>query len=137
MRTLHVVRSLGASDWRLLAEAARLLLVVRIGLAVFRFPTLHAWLRSRRHLPDQPIVRVAWAVRAVSRRVPGTTCLAEALMMESMLLSHGHAPALRIGVRAGDAPVPSGAVDAHAWVECDGKVVIGGVAQLADYGVLS
>lgn len=77
--------------------------------------------------------RIVWAVSAMGRRVPGTTCLVEALAAHCMLRRHGHRPALKIGVRRGAVV----ALDAHAWVECGGAVVIGRSAALTEYAVLS
>ena len=76
---------------------------------------------------------VAWAVKAAGRRVPGTTCLAEALVAHSMLLHRGHAPTLRLGVRQSKRPP----LDAHAWVECDGIVVVGTSDTLSEYALLA
>ena len=124
-------------DRMLLAEAALLLLLFRAGLVVLPF----AWLRR---LFDRPAPgphravdaeRVAWAVRALTRRTPGpTTCLAQALTVRALLLRHGHAPLLRIGVRR---PGTGATLEAHAWVECDGHVVIGALPDLAEYAVLA
>lgn len=120
----------------LLVEALWLLVAVRAALRVLPFTTV------RRHLARRAArasaggatrEQIARAVRVVGQRVPATTCLAEAVVGHTMLQRHGHAAALRIGVRRGD----SAGLDAHAWVECDGTVAIGTVADLADYAVLS
>jgi hypothetical protein len=50
-----------------------------------------------------------------------------------MLRRRGHAAALKVGVRRGAAL----SIDAHAWVECSGTVVIGTTPELAEYAVLS
>lgn len=126
---------LGAGDRALAIEALTLLLAVRIGLRILPFAAMQRKL-ARRSMPgekdEQPVDRVAWAVKAVARRVPGTTCLVEALVVDSMLRRHGHTPTFRIGVREGRS-----SLEAHAWVECDGTVVIGAVENLADHAVLS
>ena len=69
----------------------------------------------------------------MGRRVPGTTCLVEALAAHCMLRRRGYVPALKIGVRRGAVM----SLDAHAWVECEGDVVIGTTPALAEYAVLS
>ena len=79
------------------------------------------------------IARVRWAVEAMGRRIPGTTCLCEALTGYGMLRRRGHDAVIRIGVRHGAVM----ALDAHAWVECDGTVVIGLTPVLTEYAVLS
>ena len=138
MNTLPTLLALGSPDRQLLIEAARLFMLVRVGMLVVPFPTLHAWLRrGRRFRPHYSLVRLVWAVNAIARRWPGTTCLMDALVMECMLIRHGYAPTLKIGVRPG-APLPDAApLAAHAWVECDGRVVFGVVEQLGEYAVLS
>lgn len=57
--------------------------------------------------------RLAWLVQGVARRLPGTPrCLAQSLVLRSLLARHGLRSEVIIGVRSGDA-----AFDAHAWVE--------------------
>jgi len=137
-----------ASDRRLLVEAAVLLALVRVGLQILAFPTLRGFLdrvtsrrggRVRPAAPGsatEPANRVAWAVTAAARRVPGSmTCLSEALAAAAMLRRRGYAPHLRIGVQ--DPGNTSKPLEAHAWVECDGHVVVGELENLAAYVVLS
>ena len=58
-----------------------------------------------------------WAVTAAARRVPGTRCLAWSLALRGLLSQMGVVSRLRIGVAAG----ADGRLDAHAWVECEGR----------------
>jgi hypothetical protein len=67
------------------------------------------------------IEQIVWAVRAVSRYVPNATCLSQALVVQRFLIRSGHRCRLRLGV-AKDA---IRGFEAHAWVECDERVVIG------------
>jgi len=64
----------------------------------------------------------AWAVRAVSRYVPSATCLAQALTLQALLSREGICSDLAIGVARGD----ESGIAAHAWLEVDGSVIIGG-----------
>jgi hypothetical protein len=57
--------------------------------------------------------------------------------MERMLIRHGYSPTLKIGVRPGALLPDAARLDAHAWIECDGRVVFGKVEQLDEYAVLS
>jgi len=66
--------------------------------------------------------KYSWAVRAVSPYVPSATCLTQALTLQALLSREGIHSDLRIGVARDDA---SGII-AHAWVEIDGAVIIGG-----------
>jgi len=130
--------ALEAADRRLLAEALLATLRARLDLRLIPFAVLQRRMNetgaSRRALPQTP-ERVAWAVAAVARRLPGTTCLAQSLAAHALLRRRGYRPELHIGVRGR----PSGAAvpfDAHAWVECDGRVVAGEVDDLSAYGRL-
>jgi hypothetical protein len=83
-------------------------------------------------LESDELERLSWAVAVVSRRIPGATCLVQALATDWLLRDIGEPADLRIGVvRSGD-----GAVQAHAWVECQGRVVAGKIARLSRYSVL-
>jgi len=75
--------------------------------------------------PDE----VAQMVRRASRCVPRATCLTQALAAGALLHRTGRKPLIRIGV-AKDADLK-----AHAWVECEGRVVLGGGA-LGEYTAL-
>ena len=80
--------------------------------------------------------RIAWAVTAVARRLPGRiTCLSEAIAAHTMLRHRGFRPELHFGVR--EHSHSSQPLDAHAWVECGGKIVVGELENLADYAVLT
>jgi len=66
--------------------------------------------------------KISWAVRAVSRYVPSATCLAQALTLQALLSREGIHSDLAIGVARGD----DTGIAAHAWLEIDGTVIIGG-----------
>lgn len=67
------------------------------------------------------IEKVVWAVELSGRYVPGT-CLTRALAAQILLARRGHPVLLHIGAvrEEGEKFL------AHAWLECDGRVVIGG-----------
>ena len=137
MTAWRLVRGMSAADGALVIEAAALLLAVRVCLPLIGFDRLRTALQWLRPAALRPRDRVVWAFKAVARRIPSASCLAEALAMDALLRRHGHAFALRIGVRAGDRDGRHGPLDAHAWVECDGLVVIGAVPNLDEYAVLT
>jgi hypothetical protein len=134
--SVRALASLTRIERSLWLEALWLLIAVRVALRMLPFPTVRRHL-ARRAAPERAggptREQIARAVKGMGRRVPGTTCLAEAVVGHTMLRRHGYAAVLRIGVRRGD----SAGLDAHAWVECEGAVAIGTVADLADYAVLS
>ena len=123
-------------SWSALIEALLLAVFVRIGLRTAPYARLREWLermaRVKARTPS-PVADVTWAACAAGRRIPGTTCLAEALVTYTMLRRHGHEPLLRIGVRQSDQRL----LEAHAWVECNGQIVMGQIPQIADYAMLA
>ena len=77
--------------------------------------------------------RAAWAVSKASRIVrTDKPCLAQALVLRSLLSRTGVESTIVIGVKKnGDA------IKAHAWVEKEGEVLIGGASSPFRYTVLS
>ena len=103
-------------DQVLILRAAVWLVAARVTLPLVGFARLEAAIglraASRHHDPE----RIAWAVHAVARRLPGTRCLARSLVLHALLRRDGHPSELRVGV----AREPGDTVRAHAWVECAG-----------------
>jgi len=131
MPVTHTVREV-----LLAVEAATLLSVIRVGLCVLPFRTLR---RTLEHAPSRtapsshvPVERIVRVIAGVARRLPGrTTCLVDALAADVMLRRYGHASVIRFGVRPpGTGPRP---LDAHAWIEHAGTVVLGRVEDLPEY----
>lgn len=82
---------------------------------------------------DQKILsRVARCVGAASRFVPKATCLTQAMVAMLLLNNRGQCVQLRIGVALDD----GGVLEAHAWVESGGRVVIGRLGDLSRYSVM-
>jgi hypothetical protein len=82
--------------------------------------------RRYRRLDDKPsrpaLERVTWAIEAASHYVPGgSNCLVRALASEYVLGRFGYRSELKIGV----AKSAAGEFAAHAWLESEGRVVIG------------
>jgi hypothetical protein len=65
---------------------------------------------------------IAWTVRAASRVVPGATCLTQAAAAQLLLWYYGHDSTLCLGV------AKSTGADflAHAWIEHEQRVLVGG-----------
>jgi hypothetical protein len=76
---------------------------------------------AKRRQPAR-IGEIGWAVRAASRRIPGASCLVQALAARLLLADYGKTSELRIGVARGE----EGQIDAHAWLEVAGIPVVGG-----------
>jgi hypothetical protein len=113
----------------LLLLAGPVVLVVRIVLWILPSPSIlrivrrFSDVRAREtHSRRPPAERVAWAVEAVSRRIPQATCLTQALSAQLLLRRFGYDSRLCLGV----ARTARGEFRAHAWLERDGAVLIGG-----------
>ncbi len=125
-------------EYWLLAQAVAGTLVCRLGLLALPLPVvrrvLRTLLRARHPLPPQRRATADQVIRAaVSAGIHspvGRTCLSTALVAQTMLLRHGHEASLRLGVRR-DA---NGKFAAHAWLEREGLVVVGGPrSEVATY----
>lgn len=123
--------ALAPGDRRLVREALLWFLAIRVALRLFPFARVTRWAerrhrgredRARTAAPGQTPARIGWATAAVARRVaPPRSCLAQALTAQVMLGARGRAATIRFGAkREGAAPL-----DAHAWLECDGAVLVG------------
>lgn len=113
----------------LLLKAVVLLAVVRLLLWLLPFPHARRLIdrasrRSRRLAVDPaPVGLLVWAVETASRFVPaGGHCLSKAVAAQILLMRRGHHAEIRYGVtrEAADGFI------AHAWLENEGRVVIGG-----------
>lgn len=119
MMRFGTLRSLSAGDWALFVGALALLIRVRLALPFLSLDRLRAW-ACRPGYGSRRVTRIAWAVEAAARRLPGTTCLPMALVAQRLLSSSGHRGELHVGVTRAGAKFA-----AHAWVECEGRVLIG------------
>jgi len=122
----------------LLIRAFFYVLVVRLFLWFLPFVTLQRVLkafRPRSHadtLPGIPAERIAWAVTVASRYVFRATCLVQAMATQVLLAGEGMSSILRIGVMKGE----HSSIEAHAWVESGGLIIIGG-SELIPYATLA
>jgi len=121
---------LPAPDRRLLLEAAMLQAAVRLALWFLPARTWHRLSACvgipMRHRPSACVVspsRAAWAIAATTRVIPRSTCLVRALAAQRLLARHGYPSTLHLGV----ARAPHG-LDAHAWLECQGAILLGAPA---------
>lgn len=128
---LAAIRKLGAfapAERGMVLQALLLLGLIRLGLRFLSFRRLQAILAviGRPVMPGQQVsvYRLIWAVTAASGLMPSVKCLARALAAQTLLRRQGYEAELRLGV----AKVGSSLV-AHAWVESQGRVVMGGVGS--------
>jgi hypothetical protein len=126
-----------AEDRSLLVGSLLLLTGVRLGLWLLPFPWMRRLLKrsNRDEIQSSPldphtIDRISRAVVVASRYVPKATCLTQALAARILLCRRGQPALLRIGVMRSN----NGEFLAHAWIECNGHVVIGGAGvMIEDY----
>ena len=127
MRRIRKFLNLSSGERRLLIRAWILLGVIRLGLELFPFSTLRKLLDRlkpklgsfKEEFSEEQLV---WSVSVVSRYIPKATCLAQALTAQLLLQQAGHQACLHIGVEEGE----QGSIKAHAWVESQGRILIGG-----------
>ncbi|BAZ22557.1 hypothetical protein NIES4073_34420 [Kalymmatonema gypsitolerans NIES-4073] len=136
-------RPLGSSFWEhrhlLFIITFILLAAIRLGLWLLPFRNLLKLLqkisKSNFLVPCEDksqisVSKIVWAVNAASRYMPGgVKCLARALTTQVLMSYHGHTPELRIGVAKGH----EGKLEAHAWIEYQGRVAIGNLPDLSRF----
>lgn len=127
MTWLRKLVALPPADRRLLLEAAVLLPLVRLGLRTLPFGRLWRVTNRLARTPSAgralPAERIAWAVSAAGRRMPGGRhCLAQAVTAYILLGRSGHTARVRLGLSRDG---PRG-FEAHAWVERESTVLLGG-----------
>jgi hypothetical protein len=120
----------------LFARALCLVAGVRAALSLLPFRVtrrLVTRLAGRRPSAScRPADQLRWAVQAAARRIPGATCLTQALALHILLRRHGHNACLQIGV----APAAGRPFRAHAWIECDNRILLGALPDLHSFSPL-
>lgn len=114
---MRAIFALSRADKWLFLEALATVVQARLGLRLCRFESLRYW-SSRLGSGARPIDRVVWAT-SLAIKLNGTSCLAACLALQRLLGRNGHRCEIRIGVTKQD-----GSPTAHAWVVCDGKVLL-------------
>lgn len=133
MRRARKLLALSSGERCLLLQSASLLGAVRLGLRLLPFQALRRLLaRARMPACQASVEQIAWAVSVAGRYVPMSTCLTQALVGQVLLSQHGYPATLRIGVAQGEGQ----RLEAHAWVESEGRIVVGGARDLVGYTLL-
>jgi len=118
--------ALDAHERTLILEAARVTIAMRAMLWLLPFArvqkiTERMATRSRKIHFAVSREEIVLAVGRVSNAIPFTSnCLVRAMAAKVVLARHGYAANLRFGVAH-----PNDGLKAHAWLECDGQIVIG------------
>lgn len=131
------LRSLSLAQWKHLLRALWLIPAARIVLAAVPFKSILAYMDQ-----IEPTGKVAtpsfqahasWALALVARHLLGDKpCLTQALAMQYLLQRRATPSTLRIGVKRDE----NGGLAAHAWIECENRVVIGGADSPSKYALL-
>lgn len=124
MRSLKRLARLSGEERAILPEAALSMILIRLALSWLSLPTLQKIVfRAVRHSETACAAdRIAWAIRVASRFLPGSTCLAQALVAQILLVRYGYDSCVMIGVTKNEYAL----LEAHAWVVCEEQIMIGG-----------
>jgi hypothetical protein len=133
LSSLRKFLRLSVEDRSLLVRSVLLVGAARLALWALPFNTARRLFARRARRPSAPFPtteRIGWAISVAKRFIPQGNCLPQALAAESLLIRSGYPVELRIGVAKTD----EGRLDAHAWVESAGRLVVGDLTQgLATY----
>lgn len=127
MKSIRKLFALSAPQLVVLLEAALLLALVRLSLWKRGLRRTRRFLRRAEpwflHLPGVQERHIAGMVMCAARRCPlGSTCLTRALVARLLFSRSGYDSRLCIGAARG----PQGEFEAHAWLESNGRVILGG-----------
>ncbi|MDX1513447.1 MAG: lasso peptide biosynthesis B2 protein [Gammaproteobacteria bacterium] len=128
MRDWEKLKRLSAAEIGILFKAAALFPLVSTGVRIIGLKRMHTLLRwptsavavaRDEGSPARSAENIARLVRiAAGRGLARPTCLPRALVLWTLLRRHGFEARIRFGVRKSSARM-----EAHAWVELDGRVI--------------
>ncbi len=126
---------------KLFVQAFTLMLLVRLGLLLLPFSQLQNLIEQTKSWKflafDAQNVTTRAIVLAIHRSAkygPGTTkCLARALTTGVLMSRYGFPYQIKIGVAKGK----NNQLEAHAWVESKGAVIVGDLPDLSRYIAMS
>ena len=131
---LEVVRKfvrLAPRDRAVLTRTVVALALSRLVTWVFPFPLGRRMMVGKRRADRTTITgdEVRWAMHHAQRVIPRATCLPQAIAAEALLTRGGLPAHLQIGVKK----TADGKLTAHAWVESNGRIVVGDLRDLDAY----
>jgi len=134
-RALRRFGALPKGERSLLLEAALLVPLVHALQSTLPFRRWRALLtpkgvaKQAAHAASTP-AQIAHAVLRAQRGVPGVyRCLPAAYAGHLLLHRYGYPSIIHVGVGRD----PQGALEAHAWVECEGTILIGDLPDLGRF----
>ena len=132
---LRLRQTAGISGPERVALLWALVLVLGVRVALWTLPFRRVETLSGRPVRTSPTLakvrplRLSWAVQAVAKRMPGATCLTQALALKMLLARSGRSGSLHIGV----AKDRERGFESHAWLELDGEVLVGEVENFSRF----
>jgi hypothetical protein len=124
MRRLKRFVQLTGAERRILLRVLFVVGVARAALSVVSTDTARKVAAKAATGAAGSLEQMVWAVRVVSRYLPGATCLTQALAAQALLTQSGFPSQVEIGVAKDEDDLRR--LQAHAWVVCQGQVVLGG-----------
>jgi hypothetical protein len=128
LKRLRRILQLPLSYWLCLVQSCILVVTINLALRLFSFQRVNRWLIDRSKNGRKPpqvqerVEIICWVVPRVSSVLLGRdSCLPRALAGQYLLRRQGLPVKLRLGVRR----VSTAEIIAHAWVEDNGKILIG------------
>lgn len=127
MRLLLRFAALSAAERTLRGQAVAALWFFRLALWMIPLPRIKKFLDKISpcaHTLKPPVSpqQIGGAIASSSRFVPHATCLVQALAAQWILRRQNLVSHLHVGIIKQE----DGQLAAHAWVECDGIIVVGG-----------
>ena len=134
MRLLNKFFSLPKTHQKLLFKAFSLVVLIRIGLWIFPFKLIQKIVNfipiSSNQLKKYSKNDIVWAIETASNYVVGTKlCLVKSLAAQVLLIRNNYKSNIQFGVTKD----VKEKLEAHAWVECDKKIVIGKTNDFSRY----
>ena len=141
MRQLNKLLELSWQQRRVLLYTCLSLNIIRFALWRFPFKEVRQQLASIAETwvcdqspPSISVDFIVWCVTASGYYTPRRAkCLVKALTAQLLLTRYQYAHQLHIGIAMSEAKT----LEAHAWIEYDGKVIVGDLQELSRYKPLS
>ncbi len=138
MNKLARFRALPRREKRLVVEVFLVVAGVRLGLSLLDFRTFCRITGSAKRRLNRirrgsrfSVDKILWAVEVAGRHIPAASCLTQALAADLLLARSGTPVSLRIGVLKNS----EGRLDAHAWLESEGRIILGNRSNLSMFSV--
>jgi hypothetical protein len=126
MKKVHNFLKLTSPEKGLLIRALLFVWGAKCGLRLLPFKTMLTLIKKAPIKPGPtsfPLNQLLGAIDTAGKNVPRTTCLVQAIAGQAFLARYGHQTDLRIGVLKDQSEKR---VKAHAWLESQGLVLLGG-----------